>query len=137
MPDQKNIRSILNQVLDELDNADDNEEETPEYDKEELIDDIRQLNHYNNTLHESANNIKKLFESISNNALFASHHLIKEVEKKADSFATNIVTDNAKQLKGLSEKLKGVAESIREPVMKGIVLVEEIGALLNRYYKIE
>jgi len=135
MTDSRNIKSILNQVLDEIGN--DEEEQPLEYNKEQLIQDIKRLNYLNDNLHKSVDMIKETFSSIANNANFASHHLVKEVEGRTSSFSSGIVKENAKALKSLSEKLTDIAESITEPMMKGIVLVEDIGQLLDRYYSID
>jgi len=139
MPEPKNIKSLINQVMSELDGYDGEEgeeEEIVEYDKKDLIRDIKQLNLYNNNLHESFRKLNDTLKRIRENSKKASHHLVREVEMR-DPFASTIVKENAKKLKQLSEDLQGTMEAIYEPAMKSLVTVEEIGHLLDRYYKID
>ncbi len=95
----------------------------------------KKLNELNNRLHECYKGINEAIPSLIKNAKCASHHLMKEIENK-DSFTTGIVKENAKELRQLSEKLAGIYEGVREPLLKLASMSEDIGQKLDRYYNI-
>lgn len=113
----------------------DQEQEPLTYSKEELINEINRLNEFNTYLHEACSRINEVMPTVIKNSKYASHHLMTEIGGK-ESFAQGIVKENAKELDQLSEKLSGVYEQIREPLLKMASLTEDIGTKLNRYYDI-
>lgn len=131
------LKDILNNYLHELEDMEDVEdEEMEEYNSEDLIRDIKQLNYHNQDLHNSVSKIKEVLGNISTNAKRASHHLMNELRSK-DEFATGIVKENAKQIRKMAENIDIMLEGLNVPLMKGLLAVEEVGQLLDRYYTID
>ncbi len=133
MPKPQSLKNILDQIISDYEG--DDEQEPLEYNADELVQEIGKLNELNNRLHECYKGINEAIPSLIKNAKCASHHLMKEIENK-DSFTTGIVKENAKELRQLSEKLAGIYEGVREPLLKLASMSEDIGQKLDRYYNI-
>ena len=139
MPEQKtNLKDLMLQALKTYDddNPDDPEGEL-EYDKDKMIEEIKTLNKVNTEAHACAKRLKEIFECLSTNSKHAAHHLVKEASTKGDNYALKFVKENAKHLRKLSENLSEVSNKINDSIVEGLLVVDEIGQGLDRYYDIE
>jgi len=138
MPEEQpknNLYQIMNDALKNYNMENEEEEvEEPDYDEEELIRDVYDINSANNMVHEGCKKIREGLAKFVNCSNKCSYHITKKVNE--DNFSAGLVKENAKELKKMSETLGQLAESMNEPLLKSMSLSEQIGMLLDRYYEI-
>lgn len=139
MKRKPNLQSVLNSAMKEYENENPEEDhELMEYDSDELVESISNLNQTNAKLHDAVKTIKEVLTSISQNTIYASHHVIQEASKRSEdgSFSTGLVKENSKEIRKLGEELKDSIEEAVAPLLKALVVTENIGVSLDRYYDI-
>jgi len=135
-----NLQNVLKQAMTEYENDNpEDEQESMDYDGDGLTESISNLNNTNAKLHEAVKNIQEILTTVSQNTIHASHHVMKEANRRSNdnSFSAGLVKENSKEIRKLGEALKDSIEDSIAPLMKALVMTENIGVSLDRYYDIK
>ena len=135
-----NLQAVLKSAMSEYEKDNPEEEhELMEYDGDSLIESMSNFNATYGTLTEAVKNIREILSSVSQNTIHASHHIMKEASRRSggDSFSEGLVKENSKEIRKLGEELKDSIEASLTPLMKALVVTENIGVSLDRYYDIK
>ena len=109
------------------------EEETPQVDVESFLENVKNYSHHGQSIYREGY-LKEVADILSSFAEDASIHTLKET---GDEFDQITVSRNMKELKGYSQSFNKFANEAQILQQRIESLYEDMGSILNRYYKID